>query len=239
MKYNSQTIDLRSLPYIEGLLFMGDSHDFSNQLRGKLSRITNSIVIICGDDGLGFQSVRKHEDDFQQLQHLCNKNNLYVLTIRGNHCDPRYYKYEYISKISEEITNYNDRVILVGDYDLIKTNFGNILAIGGGISIDRRQRSIGKTYWPDEQVKSFDIESFWRLKKETINIVVSHNAPIRFYPIGCKSAIADQFAEYDKTLLDELSQERELLQSIYRLIITHWKPTEWFYGQWPTIVVTL
>lgn len=230
MKYQTPIIDLRGLPEMEALLFMGDSHTMGPDLRKQIHKLHNSIVFICGDCGLGFNSPIYHRGEFEELQHMCNKRNIYICLIRGNHDDLLYWNYRHVDKLSYGIANQNDRVILVGDYDLVKTDFGNVLSIGGGISIDRRSRVIGKSYWPNEYVKSFDVDSFNRLKDETIDIVCSHTAPSFANTINGKGGIVDQFSEYDKCLIDELFEERVLMDQIYRIIITNWHPKEWFFG---------
>lgn len=219
-----------NLNSIENLLFMGDIHGNFETLNSKIHKIDNSLIIVCGDIGMGFNNPIYYRGVFEKLQHLCYRNNNYICFIRGNHDDPRYFKYQFCEKINSDLVDLYDRVYLLEDYTLIHTEFGNILTIGGGISIDRKQRSIGTSYWPDEQVKTMSIKDFNSLVEYDVDIIATHTAPNFCNPIGVNSTIVDQFAERDKTLKDELIQERQLMDDLYSLIRENWGIKEWYYG---------
>jgi len=55
----------------------------------------------------------------------------------------------------------------------------NILFIGGALSIDKKQRTIGYDWFPQETISQKNI---FELPDEKIDIVISHTAPKYFHP---------------------------------------------------------
>ena len=106
-----------------------------------------------------------------------------------------------------------------------------ILLAGGAISIDRKSRRIGSSYWKDEEFVYNEslvekaIEGSMR-----IDIVVTHNSPAEFYPQGIdKNVIA--WSRKDIHLLSDLPKERYRHSMLLNFLVArNLKPRYWYYG---------
>lgn len=217
---------------VENIIFVGDLHGEFNKFIYNIreQKIENVILIVCGDIGMGFNKPKYYETEFVRLQQICDKRNLSICFVRGNHDDLRYFQADSLYELSQNLCRSFPDVHLVKDYSLIITKFGNILTIGGGISIDRCKRTLNSSYWPNEFVKNFSKVDFERLFSEQIDIVVSHSAPNSFFPVGINSEIVNSFAIYDKSLKFDLLEEREMLDQVALLLFQNWDIKHWFYG---------
>ena len=78
-----------------------------------------------------------------------------------------------------------------------------------------------KSYWPDEPV-------IYRPKvEEHIDIICSHSAPSFCYP-NDKGGIVKDFAAYDSELLNDIDNERAVLDRVYEDYKN--EVTHWYYG---------
>lgn len=228
MKYNTNRIDLNHLN-LDQILFCGDIHGKYHELCNEISaKYDNTMVIVCGDIGLGFDAELEHIDDFRIIDaELAWKNNYFVF-VRGNHDDPAYFK-DTLRKckyLAEECSN----VIIMDDYDLLMTKFGNILAIGGARSVDKCYRTPGKTWWEGENIVFPDTERLGELLHDTpnIDIIVSHSSPHFCEPLTKKGL--EQWAVWDKNVIKDCDKERALLTSIYEILFQSHNIKNWFYG---------
>lgn len=217
----------------------GDIHGcwFATTDKIKQYDIHNSLIIICGDCGFGFERLGYYKDIvFPKITKVLRKYNCRIIYLAGNHDDPSYFNGKTIR------TKY---IIAVPNYTVIKCCGKNILCVSGGISIDREYRkardfkrleqyayyhkcSIEKaktlmslSYWENESVK------YQKKVNERIDIICSHSAPDFCYPFD-KGDIVMRFAEYDDKLLDDITKERTILSKIYddySDTLTHW-----YYG---------
>lgn len=180
----------------------------------KTYHITNSIIILAGDVGLGFSKMEAYNQYYINKMHeLLDKLNVTILGVRGNHDDPDYFNHRLI-----DFPYFKT----VADYDIISTNLGRILCIGGAISVDRDSRidedsksmkygSDRRTWWKDEApILNEDI-----LLNENYSIIVSHCAPSIAMPIT--------------TWYGDLG-DREVMNAV--LSISRNKITDWYYGHY-------
>lgn len=228
-----------SLPNtINSLYFCGDLHWNPNYLKWMIKKydLNNSCIICCGDFGIGF-SPKMEQQELALLNKFCNLRSIYVLALQGNH-DCKIYFID--SKFDD-----NKYVYLIPSYTIINVLGKNILNIGGAISIDRKYRQRNdsvnivkymkyhncdyktaelkapRTYWEDEAIV------YQSKVKEHIDIICSHSAPSFCYPID-KGFIVQEFAQYDDKLLEDVANERTILDKVYedyKDTVTHW-----YYG---------
>lgn len=217
---------------IQSIYFVGDIHGEFNQFKYELTPIENAIVVLCGDIGIGFHKPKHYENIFLELQQICEKRNIYICLVRGNHDDPHYFQADSLYHLSENLCRDYPNVIFIKDYDIILTKFGNILAIGGAVSIDRTSRSLNKDFWSNEFVKPLTIDDYNRLNEYAIDIVVTHTAPSTFLPYGVNSSIVDFYTQYDRLLQYDLLEEREMLDKIFLHLMMKWRPKDWYYGHY-------
>ena len=112
----------------------------------------------------------------------------------------------------------------VPDYTVVNVCNKNVLCVGGATSIDRKYRLANSWgYWENES-------PIYKPKlEEYIDIIVTHSAPSFCFP-QIKSDIVYEYAQYDETLLDDISKERIVFDKIYE----DYKDTitDWFYGHY-------
>ena len=209
---------------ITNIGFIGDIHgDFKSLLR-KIKDYENTCFIICGDIGIGFS-----DQPLKKLKGMINttiypflkKRNNIIICLRGNHDDPSYFNDDIID---------NDRFYLASDYSVINFKTKNILLIGGGLSIDRQRRVIGKSYWSDELPK-FDKDKLDSiLNQYHIDVIASHTT-VSFADPTDKGEIVIYFSLFDEKLLEDQIKERSIMDDIYNYIISKQGIFEkWFYG---------
>lgn len=223
---------------------------------GAVSTFINSyclydcVLIICGDVGLGFNKERYYIDTLEKLNKTCEKRNVYVLMVRGNHDDPRYFRDKFIDY---------SHVKAIDDYTVVETNNKNILCVGGAVSIDREwrkssealreieyvrfhpsatkesmDRDVGHLYWKDEK-PYFDEAFFEELAESDVKIdyVATHSSP-SFCELKTKSAITE-WLENDKTLRGDIDEERNVMDNIHEALSKGGHNIKmWCYGHFHT-----
>lgn len=225
--------------FINDLYTVGDVHGAWNNILYQIKqyKISNSAFIFCGDFGLGFERENYYKEKVvPQIHKILKKFNCMWYIVRGNHENPLYFSEQKIN------TKY---IKCVPDYSLIQFKNQNILCIGGGISIDRiwRKHQDQKRFEQYAKYHNITIEaalqtcpaSYWENEKiiyqpkiqEKVNIICSHSAPSFCYPID-KGPIVKHYAELDLNLLQDLDDERKLLDKVYE----DYKNTltNWYYG---------
>lgn len=214
---------------IENLYFCGDIHGNLDYLKyfiktgvGFSQKISNSCIVLCGDVGLGF-SPNLENMKISFLNKLCEKTNNYIIAIRGNHDNPEFFK-----------GIYNKRFKAVEDYSVVQFKDKNILCIGGGTSIDRIYRKDNKWgYWEDEKI--IELTNFEEIPY--CQIIASHCAPTCAYPYGIGKLVME-FCDGDDTLLEELLEERNYLQTCYEEMSKKGLVEDWYYGHYHSTMDT-
>jgi UDP-2,3-diacylglucosamine pyrophosphatase LpxH len=206
----------------------GDAHGEFQFLKNKirLSEIENSIIIIAGDSGFGFEKPIYYKLQYNKMKSVLSKQNVTILFMRGNHDDPQYFNgdlkinYKYFKTIS--------------DYTILtfgSNNYSphNVLCVGGAISIDRLKRieydakknRFGgkyKSYWDDEMpVYREDILNKIKLDNIKIDTIITHSSP-SFAPLKDKTNI-ESFIYFDPKLTKDIDEEREIITKIYDHVV--------------------
>lgn len=231
---------------------IADSHgDFTRLESNIIKHLSNCILIIAGDVGLGFYNKKYYENIFEQINNTLIEKHIYCYLIRGNHDDPKYFK--------EHIINFSN-IKTVDDYSIISVGDENILCVGGGISIDRRVRinndnkrlhnniifmkeydknitneeiieKTPKTYWKDENVvfNENKLNEIVISNNININYVISHTSPSFAWKQGFEEIM--YWINNDNELENDLINERQNLTNVYnKLIQLNQTPKKWIYG---------
>ena len=210
--------------------------DYASIMPKALSFYSDAIIISTGNNRIGFNSDVYYEKVFGKMNEILAKNNTTILFIRGNNDDPSFFREEKIN-----LTN----VKTIPDYSVIKTKYGNILCVGGGLSIDRvwrkkqqdRLSSISSDkkkilYWKDE-MPIFDDDKMKELSENGIKIsgVVSHVAPTFAFPDIADSL--DDWCTKDADLARDIENERLVMDKIYDALRSMGnRPSFWYYGHY-------
>jgi len=175
------------------IYIVGDIHGKWDQLflKIKASGIRNFILVGVGDLGIGFLDADKQARQFDYVNSFFGGKGIDFIGIRGNHDDPSYYDG------SIDYSNFK----LLPDYTSLTLNDKEFLFVGGAVSIDRKIRKEGVSYWADEKF----ILGHSKIKR--CDVLVTHSAPTWSGPFD-KSGISG-WCDRDETLWDECLQERK------------------------------
>lgn len=89
-----------------------------------------------------------------------------------------------------------------------------IMFLGGAFSIDRRSRKLGHSWFLQEEINDYDMETALA-NKEEINLMITHDAPFNLYTV-------------DPYVYIGCIQNREKLQKVWDTF----KPSFWFFGHY-------
>lgn len=203
-------------------------------LKHKLITYENSVIVVAGDCGFGFNKPQYYHDLFHKYNELFAEVNTTVLFVRGNHDDPTYF--------DGSVINYS-HIKAIPDYSIILTKNLTTLCVGGATSVDRfwrKQKEIEinkyktntkkKLYWDDEAVV-YDEEKLMEILNNgiQINSVITHTAPSFAKPNDKDSALG--WFKYDNNLKNDLIKERKCLDNLHDFLLQHeQKLLFWVYG---------
>ena len=195
------------------IIFLGDHHGDWSELFYLINKnkLADCYIISVGDCGIGFELKSFQIKAVKRLNNLFAEKNIFFKAIRGNHDDPAYFRG------SDRICL--DNFELIEDYSVYEYNSKLIQFIGGAISIDRTGRTENVSYWIEEKV-SFNEEA---CKK--VDVLVTHTAPSFCFPRAFNEIVYG-WAKEDEYLIEDLNNERFLMDKIFKLC----DPSFHFYG---------
>jgi hypothetical protein len=203
-----------SLDKNKPLLFLGDNHGDWTNLFCLLdhNKILSSTIIHLGDDGVGFHGNPATEHSLcEELNKEFKKRDIAFFSLRGNHCDPKYFAEPHRIALSH--------FELLEDYSLGTWGNKTLQFIGGAISVDRKGRIPFKSHWPNEGLQYLPE----RCKK--VDILVTHSCPSWCYPQRFGPLVED-WARIDPSLKKDLTQERKALDKLFEIC----QPEFHYYG---------
>jgi len=216
----TQTIFNKANQY-ENIVAVGDVHGKTNELAFRIKeryKIHDSIIILCGDIGFGFNKPNYHKAEFDKINRICRKQNNLVFAVRGNHDDPDYFNGK---KTCGEWSN----VKLIPDYTVIETKNHRSLCVGGAVSVDRliRIKAGREGYWKDE----IPIYNKKRLEEiGNIDFVFTHSAPHFCEPV-LKTGIKEMLKE-DRLLEVDTDDERQVFTKIFDYLTSNINIIKWW-----------
>lgn len=215
---------------------MGDAHGLNNILfslnNDKDKFLTDTVLIIAGDIGLGFNSPTIELSYLKEINDICITKNVHLILLRGNHDKPSIYN------DIEQRSEYNiySNVTVIPDYTIIRTMQENTLCIGGAISIDRTNRILDRSYWTDEVIPELTdaLKEMLISVDFNIDIIVTHNAPTFCKPVNLsmydQGEIVNNWTFYDNALLSDNWNDRFKLDELYEFITKKHNVKCWVYG---------
>lgn len=209
------------------MIIIGDLHGTYPEILYKIKKfgLEKTSLIQVGDWGLGFQHKALDIKALSQIDNFLREKENYLYILRGNHDNKWFWDYR-------DTFNFH-HLKLVQDYEVIEIENRKVFFIGGGISIDRLRRTIGKDFWPDEEIR-FD-ESLLKLScTQGIDIAISHIAPGEAWPYTFDPIVLNFIVkemEAGRDLAGDLKNERQIMSKIYSSIKAA-GCKEWYYGHY-------
>lgn len=211
------------------MYFLGDLHGSFTHLLYTLTRLKKKgiNIIQVGDFGIGFNNEEQELKNLDYINQALIEWDAKLYVIRGNHDDPKYFRGE----LKDKLNTYYSNIYFIEDYEVLEIEDKKIVCIGGGVSIDRTYRTENKSYWKDEVVvydpkKIKDIVD----NNDTIDIIVTHSAPMWCHPSGIDAPIVREYCSVDKGLREDLIEERDKLSDIFDELNSKFKFKYHFYG---------
>lgn len=184
------------------ILLLGDCHglrNVANIIRYK-PNLDNRTILQIGDFGLGFCPKSADEKELGKINEDCKKRNILLYVQRGNHDNESFW-----------LSSYNfSNLFLVPDYtEAIFPNGKTALLVGGGISIDRPVREVGRDYWPTEKTK-------YKKVNKKFDVLFSHDCP-DYFNHNTESLLTSPYAAFlkmDRALYKDALDQRLVMNQI-------------------------
>jgi len=213
------------------LLFLGDTHGENMSIAPHLLASTkipqedNKAIIHVGDFGIGFcPTVDGEISELRKVNTRLRQHNITMYVVRGNHDDPKWFNRDNDKLITDCLRDeVIENIIFIPDHTLLtlevadKEDPVNIYCNGGAISIDRTNRTQGRSYWKEEAFNKLTDEQLDEIPND-LDIVVTHTRPLGVEPTVYNSAVmkwclADDQLDFD---LKREQQEMKLMFDVIR-----------------------
>lgn len=174
---------------------ISDVHGNMEKYTALTNRVDSSIQL--GDMGVGFGS----PDPVEELLKSGLVNPLNHRFFRGNHDNP---------SVCRTCPSY------LGDWGYLGRQ--NVFFVGGASSIDRKLRTEGRDWWPDEEISNGEWAKMkYRYMITEPRFMITHDAPW--------SVCQAMFPEMKK-------KGCSLTQTILQKLLEIHRPEFWFFGHW-------
>lgn len=229
-------------PEAKSIVVSGDIHGEFNLLVNKICvqyQMRNTLVIIAGDCGFGFENKGYYDNIVKQNAVRMNECNNWIVFVRGNHDNPVYFDGKAFS---------HKRFKAIPDYSIVKASNHTVLCIGGAISIDRKHRQdawvqyvkkhrgfldsspFAKNYYWQNEAPNLDKVRLAEIHTHcSIDTIISHTAP-SFCELTCINGLCC-FTNNDSALIEDVNAGRNTMDRIYETLISQNHPiVRWCYG---------
>lgn len=209
----------------EHLLFLGDTHGnnmgIAPQLlaKTKIPRESRKAIIHVGDFGVGFCPTIGGE--LEQLRHINRRlveHNVTLFVVRGNHDDADWFNdpaYMNEMRDRENIKN----IVFLPDHTLLTLELDGkdkpikIYCNGGATSIDRTNRTQGRSWWESEKFNCPSQEQLEEIPTD-LDVIVTHNRPLGCHPTMYNNGVM-KWCLLDDQLDHDLKQEQILMKRMF------------------------
>lgn len=214
---------------------MGDIHGEFHE--AYMRNVQHACIILAGDVGFGFHHYKYYTGCmYRKAEQWLERNDNIIICVRGNHDDPAYYKGKLF---------YEERMMCVPDYTVIKGYHHTVLCVGGAVSIDRTYRydlnairPDGPRYWWEDEAPVLDTDKIREITEAgyRIDTVVSHTCPAFCYPTdkGVTNGTLGHWLIADPTLRFDLINERSVMTELYHQLTEEYDHPvrRWIYGHY-------
>ena len=205
---------------IDHILFIGDTHGENINIPHHIEKQTHipqqdkKALIHVGDFGVGFKE--DLEEEYWAIDKLNTKliqHNTIMYVVRGNHDDPNWFTKGVLDQsVNTNIKFLPDHTVLefqrMGQDKRTK-----IYCNGGSISIDRSNRTEGRSYWKAEGFKELTPEHLLEIPTD-LDCIVTHNRPLGLHPTVYNSSVL-RWCVQDDQLDHDLKEEQLILKKMF------------------------
>ena len=174
------------------ILCTGDLHGTNEITRLKRLKeyglTQDDTLIIAGDAGLVWHNINSdyYDKDTEAFGWIDRNVDCMIAFVDGNHENhPKLNKYPVIKWNGGNVHKITDKLIHLMRGEFYTIDGQNIWVMGGAYSTDKKQRTEGISWWPEEQPTHDELYQYY-LKfeeiKNQINYVITHECPYRMYP---------------------------------------------------------
>lgn len=198
-------------------LVCGDLHGnwlYARQVFEKAKRNDCTRIIQVGD--MGIWPGDQGEQYINQISKMAQKFNIDFIFLPGNHED--YNQLDKFEKDFEyeigELMEIKPRLFYTGKYNKIELADKQIGFVGGAVSIDRKWRTLNKSWWNQEQLSKTQAQAAMAMGK--VDYLFTHDCPQ-----------AHPFGQYFNMVVDlESSLHRQRISDVAKVL----DPSVWFHG---------
>lgn len=204
------------------IVAIGDVHGKIPQLIERIEEfnLTGIDYVQVGDFGIGFDSPIRESKKLKELDILLQYKESRMWIIRGNHDNPMYWDPDF----SYDLSN----IVLVKDNTCIDIKGKSCFFAGGSLSIDRKNRMKGVSYWPRESY-------YWEEPKntpKTIDYLFTHDVYHHCSPFRIESPIVQRRFMSDPDLRGDLIENQIQMKKLYEFVTTANKEFSWYHGHY-------
>ena len=199
------------------LRIIGDVHGLRDKYLQIVHDANNKGLYTLQLGDLGFTYEYKRLMDDKKFDVVKNK------FFRGNHDD-----YEFERKVDSEYLQRRFKKFCLGDYGFINLNGVSLFFARGGFSVDKKYRTQGRDWWPEEEISTSEhgkiVELYLSHKPD---IVVTHECP---HSVGYDGVLKqdDVLREFGFEPSTFTTRTQVLLQELFN----QHKPKEWYFGHY-------
>ena len=193
---------MHTIPATHSLYLMGDYHQNPVQLTENLEAMPKQAsLVILGD-------YDAHEAKYLvELSAIAEEHEVVMYLMRGNHDNPSYWQDRQLAEVLE-----TDFLKLLKEVDQIEYRDLKLATVSGAVSVDRTCLRYDKGHcWPKEEMIPQD--SIQQLKKlGSCDILLTHTGIID--GMSVKNDFIDSYASTDENLIEDIKEERKLVQKL-------------------------
>lgn len=167
--------------------------------KASISKSDIKYHIILGDTGLLWPGDAGKKNDEFIIDFLDHKSFI-TLCILGNHDN-----YDAITKLPKidiglgnPVWKVSEKVYFLMRGKVYQIEDKKILALGGGLSIDKDDRIEGVTWWRQEQWSYIEVDALMKSCPSEVDYIVSHTPPLEAKLILKKDWLTDYFDETER-----------------------------------------
>lgn len=166
-------------------------------------------ILHVGDFGI----IGNTSEYLRTLDEATSRTGVEVYFVRGNHDNPDFLDSLPLDHRGFAPLSYSStpRVFYVPDGTFMTWRGKTILGIGGAVSIDKRLRSAGLEWWPNEVIPGNILDVVEpHLPLEGVDVIISHDAP-ELAAVPLNPAFA---ALFSREVVDECEAHRSYFQEV-------------------------